>query len=96
MNRKSPGKSSQPARQRRKQAAEHPEAASQKPENLEQDLWIADKPSRPEEAPSFSQAAKLPPAQHDSRLLHLADVALGQHKPDPFRRRSRSKVLGGN
>ncbi len=60
------------------------------------EVWVASRSPRCEEPPSLLQQAKLPPTGDNSRLLHLADVALGQHKPDPFRRRSRSKVLGGN
>ena len=88
--------SGQPKQKSGKEPSRKPAAHVPPVQEPAHEVWVASRAERHEEPPSLFQNAKLPPSGDNSRLLHLADIALGQHKPDPFRRRSRSKVLGGS
>ena len=55
------------------------------------DLWVAPKPSSPDEI-TTRKWSEPPAASTGSRLLELADIALGLKKPEKFRKR-RSEVL---
>lgn len=55
------------------------------------DLWVTAKPSSPDGIPT-KKWSEPPAAPTGSRLLELADIALGLKKPEKFRKR-RSEVL---
>ncbi len=55
------------------------------------DLWVASKPSS-SDAVALRKWSESPASPAGSRLLELADIALGLKKPEKFRKR-RSEVL---
>jgi hypothetical protein len=56
------------------------------------DLWVASKPSSSSDAIATRKWSEPPASAAGSRLLELADIALGLKKPEKFRKR-RSEVL---